>query len=367
MDFIPLHEPFFAGNEKKYVAECIDSTFVSSVGPFVTQLEKELAEYCGAKRAIAFVNGTSALHTAMNVIGVEYGDEVITQGLTFVATANAITYCGAHPIFVDVELDTMGMSADALNSFLESNAERKENHCYNKKTGKKISACIPMHTYGFAADIDRICSICKNWNIPVIEDAAEAIGSTLNKQHLGTFGDIGVLSFNGNKLITAGGGGAIITNNTSYAERAKHISTTAKTPHKYEFHHDELGYNYRMPNLNAALLCAQLEQINTFLSNKRELAKTYKEYFDTNNIKFRWETPGSKANFWLMCIEVDSKKDRDDFLELSNQAGVMTRPIWQLMHKLPMYKDCLRDEQTNAQFLEDRIINIPSSYRSNAK
>ena len=365
-DLIPLHEPYFGGKEKIYLNECIESTFVSSVGPFVNQFEQQLAKYCGAKNAVAVVNGTAALHIGLEVLGVGNNDEVITQSLTFVATANAISYCGAKPVFIDVEKGSMGMSPSALRLFLETNGEKRENECYNKKTGNKISACLPMHTYGFAADIDQICEIARQWNIPVIEDAAEAIGSSFKEKSLGTFGDIGVFSFNGNKIITAGGGGALITNNTEYAERAKHLTTTAKTYHQYEFLHDQIGYNYRMPNLNAALLCAQLEGIEEILSNKRRLAEEYKNYFDSIGVPFRWESPNSIANFWLMCIETETKLDRDSFLKESNKQGIMTRPTWQLMHKLPMYKECIKDNQINAQYLAERIINLPSSYRTNA-
>ena len=300
----------------------------------------------------------------MHVLGVKSTDEVLTQSLTFVATANAIKYCHAQAVFIDVDIETMGMSPSALNSFLELNAEIRNNQCFNKKTGNKIAACIPMHTYGFPANIEEICKICLIWGIPVIEDAAEALGSKYKGKALGTFGDIGVISFNGNKIITAGGGGAILTNNSKYAEEIKHITTTAKVPHSFEFHHDQLGFNYRMPNLNAALLCAQLEQIDLFLSNKRRLAQTYKSYFDSVGIKFRWENKNSEVNFWLMCLELESIEERNSFLEASNSSGVMTRPSWQLMHTLPMFKDCLCDHQTNAKFLQDRIVNIPSSYRN---
>ena len=362
-DFIPLHEPYFGGNEKAYLNECIESTFVSSVGPFVNQFEQQLAKYCGVKNAVAVVNGTAALHIGLKVLGVCHGDEVITQSLTFVATPNAISYCGAKPVFIDVEKDSMGMSPSALSLFLETNGEKRENGCYNKKTGNKISACLPMHTYGFASDIDLICEIARQWNIPVIEDAAEALGSKFKGKSLGTFGDLGIFSFNGNKIITAGGGGALVTNNPEYAARAKHLTTTAKTSHQYEFVHDQIGYNYRMPNLNAALICAQLEGIEHILINKRRLAEEYKNYFESIGVRFRWERPNSVANFWLMCIETDSKTDRDSFLKQTNKQGIMTRPVWQLMHTLPMYKDCIKDDQINAQYLVERIVNLPSSVR----
>lgn len=362
-----MHEPYFGGKEKEYLNQCIESTFVSSVGPFVNQFEDQLAEYCGIQNAVAVVNGTAALHISLEVLGVTHGDEILTQSLTFIATANAISYCGAKPVFIDVDRDTMGMSPSALNSFLETNAEQRDNICYNKKTGNRISACVPMHTYGFAAEIDQICAIARKWNIPIIEDAAEAIGSSYKEKSLGTYGDIGVFSFNGNKIITAGGGGALITNNPKYASKAKHLSTTAKKAHKYEFIHDQIGYNYRMPNLNAALLCAQIEEIEHILINKRYLAEQYKKYFESIDVSFRWEGENSTANFWLMCIEAETKEERDSFLEESNKNGVMTRPVWELMCNLPMYKDCIKDEQINAQYLAERIINLPSSYRTHAK
>ena len=345
----------------------MESTFVSSIGAYVTRFEQDVASYCTTQKGVALVNGTSALHTALNVVGVQAGDEVITQSLTFVATANAITYCKAEPVFIDVDINTMGLCPIALHDFLDEHAELRENECFNKKTGKKIAACVPMHTYGFPAEIDKLCELCSQWNIPVIEDAAEALGSTFKGKALGSFGDLGVLSFNGNKIITSGGGGAIITDNMEYALKAKHLSTTAKVAHSYEFYHDEIGYNYRMPNINAALLCAQLEQMDEFLLNKRELAEDYRAFFDKIGVKFRWEPNNSRSNFWLMCIELDSKNDRDLFLNAANNEQIMARPIWQLMHKLPMFAHCFRDNQKNSTYLEDRIVNIPSSYRPNGK
>ena len=336
---------------------------MSSVGPYVNKVEAELEKICSVKKAVAVVNGTAALHTALHVLGVENGNEVITQSLTFVATANAIKYCGASPIFIDVDIDTMGMSPYSLSKFLESNAIIKNGQCFNKSSGAKISACIPMHTYGFPVRIEEICEICCNWNIPVVEDAAEGLGSKYKNKALGTFGDIGTLSFNGNKIITAGGGGAILTDNLEYAKKAKHITSTSKISNTFEFHHDQLGFNYRMPNLNASLLLAQLEQIDTFLSNKRDLANLYKKYFDSIGVKFRYENSNSKVNYWLMCLEFKTKIDRDLFLIESNKSGVLTRPVWELMHTLPMYCNCNSDEQKNAIYLQERIVNIPSSYR----
>lgn len=363
--FIPLHAPYFGGNEKHYLNECIDSTFVSSVGQFVNTFENSMSEYTGAKHTVAVVNGTSAIHTALKIVGVQEGDEVITQALTFVATANAISYCNAKPVFIDVDKDTMGLSPVALETFLNEYTVVKNGVCINTLTNKRIKACLPMHTFGFPCRIKEICKICDSFGIPVIEDAAEALGSELNGKKLGTFGTMGVFSFNGNKIITAGGGGALVTNNTMYAEKAKHLTTTGKKEHPYEFFHDELAYNYRMPNINAALLCAQLEQLDGFLANKRILAQSYDQFFDELGIKVRTESDESKVNYWLICLELKDREERDHYLKFLNENQIMTRPIWQLMYKLPMYKDCFRDQQKNARFLEDRIINIPSSYRKN--
>ena len=360
-DIIPLHAPVFSGNERKYLNETIDSTFVSSVGNFVNLFESQLSQITNAKKAIALVNGTSGLQIALKVVGVNSGDEVITQALTFVATANAITYNGATPVFLDVDIDTMGLSAKAVSEFLDEFAVLRDKECFNKKTGKKISACLPMHTFGFPVHMDELKKICNLWKIPIIEDAAESLGSLYKNQQVGSIGDIGVFSFNGNKIITSGGGGAIITNNENLGTKVKHITTTAKLPHEYEFYHDELGFNFRMPNLNAALAYAQLEQLNVFLKRKRLLANKYKAFFDSLGINFRTETPHSKANYWLMCVELEDLDERNLFIKQTNKFNVMTRPIWQLMYRLPMYINCYRDNQTNAEYLEQRIVNIPSS------
>lgn len=362
-EFIPLHEPRFIGNEKQYLIDTIDSTFVSSVGPFVDQFETRMQDITNTKKAVAVVNGTSGIQVALKLVGVEPGDEVLTQALTFVATANAIHYNGAQPVFIDVDLDTMGLSPNSLEAFLTEFGEVREDGCYNKKTGNKITACMPMHTFGFPARIEEIIRICEEWKISVVEDAAESLGSEVNGKPTGSFGTIGVFSFNGNKIVTCGGGGAIVSNNSDLGDKAKYITTTAKKPHPYEYYHDEIGYNFRMPNVNAALACAQLEQLNHFLEKKRELASLYTEFFSANGINFRTETPGTKANYWLMCVELENKVERDLFLKTTNDNKVMTRPIWQLMYRLPMYKDCLRDDQKNATFLEERIVNIPSSVR----
>ena len=360
-DFIPLHRPVFEGNEREYLVDCVDSNFVSSVGSRVTEFEGMIAEYTGSKYAIATVNGTAALHTAIELAGVEPGDEVISQALTFIATCNAISYVGAKPIFIDVDLDTMGLSPEALKKFLENNAEKRTNGTFNKISGKKISACIPMHTFGFPCRIEEIAQICNDWNIFLIEDAAESLGSFVKGRHTGTFASISTLSFNGNKIITTGGGGMIITDDSKLAERAKHITTTAKVPHPYEFVHDVVGYNYRMPNLNASLGCAQMERLDEFLTIKNELANQWNTFFNENDVRFFKAINGNKANHWLNAIVLDSKKDRDRFLKATNDNGVMTRPIWTLMSKLPMFKDCQNDGIKNSLWLEDRVVNIPSS------
>jgi perosamine synthetase len=362
-NFIPLHVPRFEGNEKKYLIETIDSTFVSSVGAYVDQFEEMMQNITSTKKAVAVVNGTAAIQVALRLIGVKNGDEVLTQALTFVATANSISYLNASPVFLDVDLDTMGLSPKAVALFLEEFGDLREDGCYNKKTGKKISACLPMHTFGFPVHLDELIEVCDYWKIPVIEDAAESLGSEYKGKSTGSFGKLGAFSFNGNKIVTCGGGGAIVTNDPELGEKGKYLTTTAKIPHPYEYVHDEMGYNFRMPNLNAALACAQLEQLNNFLENKRTLAKEYKSFFENNGIKFRTETPDTKANYWLMCVELESKTERDFFLKATNDNNVMTRPIWQLMYRLPMYSNCQRDKQVNAEFLEERIVNIPSSVR----
>lgn len=362
-EFIPLHAPHFGGNEKKYLSDTIDSTFVSSVGEYVNRFESMMSEITSAQRAVAVVNGTAGIQVALRLAGVEHGDEVITQALTFVATANAIAYNGAIPVFVDVDLDTMGLSPKALSAFLEEFGDVRADGCYNKKSGNRIGACVPMHTFGFPAHMDELLAVCAQWNIPLIEDAAESLGSEYKGRHTGSLGQLGVFSFNGNKIVTCGGGGAIVTNDANLGEKAKYLTTTAKIPHPYEYVHDELGYNYRMPNVNAALACAQLEQLNDFIENKRQLAGEYASFFSGKGINFRTETPDTKANYWLMCVELENKAERDLFLKVTNDNKVMTRPIWQLMFRLPMYENCQKDSQQNAMFLEERIVNIPSSVR----
>ena len=358
---IPLHEPRFSGNEKKYLNECIDSTFVSSVGKFVDEFEAKIAQYIGVKYAIATSNGTSALHISLLLANVERDDEVITQSLTFVATCNVISYCGAQPIFIDVDKDTMGLSPLALKEFLENNTSISNQQCINNKTGKVIKACVPMHTFGNPCRIDEIKEICDKYHIFLIEDAAESVGSFYKDKHTGTSGQIGIMSFNGNKIITAGGGGCIITNNEILARKAKHLTTTAKVPHKWKFSHDMIGYNYRMPNLNAALLIAQLENLDNFVHKKRELAHMYEEFFNDTDYSFVKELMGSKSNYWLNSIIFRNKQQRNAFLKETNLQGVMTRPIWTLMNKLPMFEDAECGDLLNAEWLEERVVNIPSS------
>ena len=360
---IPLHVPIFRGNEKYYIIDTINSTFVSSVGKYVDKFEIMMANLVKTKRAVAVVNGTTGLQVALRLIGVGAGDEVLTQALTFIATINAIIYNGASPVFIDVDLDTMGLSPNAVENFLEQFGELRNGICFNKKTNKKIAACMPMHTFGFPVHLDKLIMVCEKWNIPIIEDAAESIGSEYKGMPTGSFGKLGVISFNGNKIVTSGGGGAIVTNDIELGIKAKHLTTTAKVPHPYEYVHDEIGYNFRMPNLNAALACAQLEQLDSFIQNKRTLALEYNTFFKTKGINFRTELPNTKANYWLMCLQLDNKKERDIFLKETNENKVMTRPIWQLIFKSPIYSSFQRDSQENAIYLEERIVNIPSSVR----
>ena len=361
--FIPLHAPTFAGNEKKYLEECIDTTFVSSVGKFVDLFEQKVAEYTAAKHAVVCVNGTNALHIALKLSGVEEGDMVITQPLTFIATTNAIVYAGAVPAFVDVDKDTMGLSPTSLERFLQDNTQLRNGACYHKQTGRRIKACLPMHTFGHACRIEEILAICEHYHIAVVEDAAEAMGSYYKDKHLGTFAPIGAISFNGNKTITTGGGGMILTNDETIAHRAKHLTTQAKLPHAWEFVHDEIGYNYRMPNINAALGVAQLEQLDGFLANKRATAEAYKAYFEKQGIAFFAERENEKCNYWLIAIILKDKEERNAFLTEANAQGVMSRPIWQLMNRLPMFVNCERGDLSNAEWLEARVVNIPSGVR----
>jgi aminotransferase in exopolysaccharide biosynthesis len=361
--FIPLHAPYFRGNEKKYVLDTIESTFVSTVGAYVNRFEEMMQEITGAKYAIATTNGTIALHLALLVAGVKPGDAVLTQPLTFAATANAIAHAGGMPVFVDVDRNTLGLSPVALKEWLKENAMIKEDACFIKSTGQRITACVPMHTFGFPLHIEEVVDVCSMYNIKVVEDAAESLGSFVGSQHTGNFGLLATFSFNGNKTVTSGGGGAVITNDIALGKLAKHLSTTAKVAHAYEFFHDMLGYNYRMPNLNAALACAQLEQLESFLKNKRELANNYAGFFANRTETFVTERPGTVANYWLNTILFNSHEEQQSFLNYSNAQEVMTRHIWRLMNKLPIYKKCIAGPLDNAEWLEDRVVNIPSSFR----
>jgi aminotransferase in exopolysaccharide biosynthesis len=407
-DPVPLHAPVFLGNEKKYLSDCIDSTFVSYVGKYVTRFEEITSEYTGSKYAVAVVNGTAALQIALQIAGVKYGDEVITQPLTFVATANAISHCGAKPVFVDVDLDTMGMSPEKLEHWLQHNTKPSQplskpsklsqplSKPINKSTNRSISAIVPMHTFGHPCRVDEIIEVAKKFNIPVIEDAAESLGSyyspceinkniatdntyeikspteTSNKEkiislgkgkHTGTFGLAGILSYNGNKTVTTGGGGMIITNDKEFAEKAKHLTTTAKVQHKWEYVHDEIAYNYRLTNLNAAIGVAQMEYFDKIIKNKRETANLYREYFKNTEIKFFTEPENAISNYWLNVIQLKNRTKRDNFLEETNNNGVMTRSVWRLMNKLKMYQECQAGNLDNAEWLEERVINIPSGLR----
>lgn len=362
--FVPLSVPVFKGNEKKYMEECIDSTFVSSVGKFVDRFEEMVAEYTGAKKAVVCVSGTNALHMAMMLVGVERDDEVLTQALTFIATCNAISYIGAHPVFIDVDRDTMGLSPKAVQSWLENNAELRNGECYNKTTGRRIKCCVPMHTFGHPVHIEELVEVCKNWNIELVEDAAESIGSFYKGKHTGTFGKVGAISFNGNKTITTGGGGMLLFNDEELARHAKHLTTQAKVPHRWEFRHDHIGYNYRMPNINAALGCAQMEHLEEYVLNKRETAAKYAEFFKgIECVEFFEEPADCRANYWLNVVILRDKEAQLKFLEYTNDNGVMTRPIWELMNRLPMFEHCQNDGLKNTIWFADRVVNIPSSVR----
>lgn len=378
-DFIPLHDPRFIGNEKKYLNECIDSNFVSSVGEFVGRFEKMCAEYTGAKYAVATMNGTSALHIALQLAGVQRDDEVITQALTFIATANAISYTGAKPVFIDVDKETMGLSPKALGAWVEENIEMlplpssqpltlsssqfssSSLFPFNKSTGCRISACVPMHTFGHPVKLNELQAVCARYNIPLIEDAAESLGSYYKEKHTGTYGKLGILSFNGNKIITTGGGGMILTDDEELAKKAKHLTTQAKVPHQWEFVHDHIGYNYRLTNVNAALGCAQMECLDYLLGLKRKLAEEYRDFFKNTEFEFFAEPKDCQSNYWLNVLITKDREQRDEFLQFTNKNGVMTRPIWELMNRLPMFADCQTDGLKNSIWLADRVVNIPSS------
>ncbi len=361
--FIPLHEPRFIGNEKQYVIDAIDSTFVSSVGRYVDKFEEQIRDYTGARHAIATVNGTASLHIALVLAGVGRNDLVLTQPLSFVATSNAIAYTGAEPCFIDVDPHTLSLSPDALTEFLKSQTTLRTGNCYHTVTGKRISACVPMHTFGHPALITELVEVCNAYGIPVVEDAAESLGSLYNGQQTGTFGLLGTYSFNGNKTITSGGGGMVVTNDERLGKRAKHLTTQAKVPHRWEFNHDQTGYNYRLPNLNAALACAQMEQLDGFIANKRQLAGLYQQFFQDYPAQFVPQPAHSKSNFWLNAILLTDRTERDAFLTYTNDHGIMTRPVWTLLSSLPMLRHCLTDGGSNAQNIENRLVNIPSSVR----
>lgn len=359
--FIPLHRPVFDGNEKTYLAECVDSNFVSSVGQRVVEFERATAEFTGSEFAIATVNGTAALHVCLMLAGVQAGDEVLSQALTFIATCNAISYIGAHPVFVDASEETLGLCHEALERFLSTHAEKRDGQAYNRVTGRRIAACVPMHTFGLAGHIDEIVALCADYGIPVVEDAAESLGTYVGKRHTGTSGVVGAFSYNGNKIVTTGGGGMIVTNDPAIARRAKHITTTAKVPHAYEFVHDEIGYNYRLPNLNAALGCAQMEQLADFLRIKRDVAAYYESSLPPLGYRLVRERAGTTSNYWLNAVLLPDLESRDAFLAHCNEQGVMTRPVWRLMSGLPMFEACQNDGLEVSRWLEERIVNIPSS------
>lgn len=362
-EWIPLHEPAFFGNEKAYVSDTIDSTFVSSVGEYVNRFEQLICEKTGAQYAVATVNGTSALHMALMLAGVRPGDLVITQALTFIATVNAIHYCGAEPLFLDVDRETMGLSPDALARFLDSRVQVKGGLSMDRKTGKPIRACVPMHTFGHPVKIDQIRDICRQFHLVLVEDAAESLGSFYMGRHTGTFGTIGILSFNGNKIVTCGGGGMIITSDEAIGKRARHLTTTAKRPHPYRYEHDAIGYNYRLPNLNAALGCAQIEQLDYFIENKRKLASSYQAFFQTMGIPFFSEPEHARSNYWLNAIILEDRNQRNRFLEETHREGIMTRPLWDLINDSPMYAKCEKERLGNSRWFEERVVNLPSSVR----
>ncbi len=363
-DFTPLSVPKFIGNEKQYLNECIDTTFVSSVGKFVDRFEEDMARYTGAKKAVVCVSGTNALHMSLMLAGVSCNDEVLTQALTFIATCNALAYIGAHPVFIDVDKSTMGLSPDAVKAWLAKNAEIRNGECFNKNSGRRIKACVPMHTFGHPVRIEELLDICNEYHIELVEDAAESIGSLYKGKHTGTFGKVGAISFNGNKTITTGGGGMMLFNDEELGKYAKHLTTQAKVPHRWEFRHDHIGYNYRMPNINAALGCAQLENLDRYIASKREVAAAYADFFkNVDGIDFFEEPENSFSNYWLNAVILKDKAAQLDFLQQTNDNGVMTRPIWELMNRLPMFENCENDGLENTTWFADRVVNIPSSVR----
>lgn len=362
---VPLHKPLFFKDTNKYLMECIESNFVSTAGQKVIEFERKISKFTGSKYAIATINGTSALHVGLQLANVKRNDEVITQALTFVGTCNPIVYIGAHPVFIDVDMDTLGLSPVSLRNFLQNHAVHHNGSSWNKVTGRRLAACIPMHTFGMPCRIDEITSICEEWRIPVVEDAAESLGSFFQNKHTGTFGLLGALSFNGNKIITTGGGGMIITNDESIAFRAKHITTTSKVPDTIEFIHDEIGYNYGLPNINAALGCAQIEYLRIMLEAKHTVHELYSQFFDERNIQIVRPLINSNVNNWLNAIILNDRQERDKFLRYTNSNGVVTRPVWRLISELEMYKEYQNDGLGNSLLLQDRVVNIPSSVPEN--
>ena len=365
---IPLHSPLFLGNESKYLQEVINSTYVSTAGPLIKKFEKKLSEFTGIKYCNVTVNGTAALHIALKAVGVDENTEVITQALTFVATINSIKYCGANPIFIDVDAKTLGMCHISLENFLNANCEiRNDGFCWNKKSNKKIKVILPMHTFGHPVKLDKISKLCKKYNIFLIEDAAEALGSFYKKKHVGNFGVISTLSFNGNKIITTGGGGALLTNNKQLSIKMNHMINTSKINHPWEFFHNEVGFNYRMPNLNAALGIAQLEQINKFLNIKRKIFKKYEKFSLSQNFNIFSEPDAAYSNYWLNCLILENKKEKNKLLELSHSQKIFMRPTWLPMHLLPMFKHNQQVDLLNTVSLYNSIVCLPSSVITHEK
>lgn len=356
--FLPLHAPIFCGNEQKYVADTINSTFVSSVGEYVNRLESMLQKVTGVRHAVACVNGTSALQVALHLAGVRSGDWVIIPSLTFVATANAVAHCGAEPIFLDIDRETLGLSPQAIRDFLQQHAPQ------GRYQGRRIAAIVPMHCFGFPCSMDELLAIATEWNIPIVEDAAEALGSDYKSHPCGGLGQLGILSFNGNKIVTTGGGGAILTDDPELARQAKHLTTTAKLPHAWEFRHDAVAWNFRLPNINAALGCAQLEQLDFFVTEKRQRAHAYQTFFADTDWEFLTEPADTCSNYWLCSVLLPDRHQRDAFLQASNAAGVMTRPAWEPLHTLPIYASCPHDALSITTQIADRLVNLPSGVRT---
>ena len=363
---VALHAPIFAGNEKRYVMDAIESTFVSSVGEYVTRFEEMLCSLTGARYAVACCNGTSALEMALRLAGVQSGDVVLTQPLSFVATANAIVHAGAEPVFLDVERSTLGLSPDAVRKFLEARCLRGQGVCRLADTGQRVAACVPMHSFGLPVRMDELLAVCDEWNVPVVEDAAEALGSSYKGRYCGTMGQLGVLSFNGNKTVTTGGGGAILTNSDELAATAKRLTTTAQIPHRWEYRHDAVAWNFRLPNLNAALGCAQLEQLERFIDIKRKRAAAYAELFRDTDWEFVTEPGNCRSNYWLCAVLTNSPSEKNAFLAATNDAGLGTRPVWEPLHSLPMYQHCRREDVSTAMDIASKLVNLPSGVGAEA-